>query len=214
MKDIVIYGAGGFGREVACLIKQINEISLSWNLLGFLDDGKCIGDKNEYGPILGGIAELNAWKTPISVVIAMGNPEIIKTIVSKIKNEIVEFPNIIAPNVCLLDENSLVMGKGNVICSNSIISCNVKLGDFNILNVYVQVGHDTQLGNYNVAMPSVNISGGILIDECNLFGVKSTVLQYLKIGVGITLAAGSVLMKNTTDNTTYLGNPARPFFAK
>ncbi len=38
MKDIAIYGAGGFGREVACLIKQIND-SLEnprWNFIVFL----------------------------------------------------------------------------------------------------------------------------------------------------------------------------------
>ena len=38
MNNIAIYGAGGFGREVACLIKRINEKSPTWNLIGFFDD--------------------------------------------------------------------------------------------------------------------------------------------------------------------------------
>ena len=37
MKDIAIYGAGGFGKEVACLIKRINEQEPTWNLIGFFD---------------------------------------------------------------------------------------------------------------------------------------------------------------------------------
>ena len=40
MKDIAIYGAGGFGREIACLIQMINksEKKPKWNIVGFFDD--------------------------------------------------------------------------------------------------------------------------------------------------------------------------------
>ena len=55
MKDIALFGAGGFGREVACLIRLINE-SLNeprWNLIGFFDDNADLkGTINEYGEIL------------------------------------------------------------------------------------------------------------------------------------------------------------------
>ena len=33
MKDIVIIGAGGFGREVAWLIEDINKVNLEWNII-------------------------------------------------------------------------------------------------------------------------------------------------------------------------------------
>ncbi len=50
MKDIAIYGAGGFGREVACLIHIINKKTPQWNLIGFFDDdAKLKNTKNEYG---------------------------------------------------------------------------------------------------------------------------------------------------------------------
>ena len=39
MKDIAIYGAGGFGKEVACIINKINEKDHTWNIIGFFDDG-------------------------------------------------------------------------------------------------------------------------------------------------------------------------------
>ena len=45
MKNIVLYGASGFGREVAYIIERINKISPTYNLLGFLDDGDGF-DKN------------------------------------------------------------------------------------------------------------------------------------------------------------------------
>lgn len=209
MKDIAIFAAGGFGREIACIIKMINRVEPTWNFIGFFDDAENLhGLSNEYGKVLGGISVLNAWNEPLSVVLAIGNPKVLKIVTEKISNPLVDFPNLIAPNVIFLDRDSVRMGKGNVICPNSLISCNTELGDFNLLNVYAQVGHDTKLGNYNVVMPTVNISGGITIGECNLFGVKSTVLQYKKIGNNVTIAPGSVMMRNGKDGVTYMGNPA------
>ena len=49
MRDIAIYGAGGLGREIACVLKKINMVTPTWNLLGFFDDGLEVGTKNEYG---------------------------------------------------------------------------------------------------------------------------------------------------------------------
>lgn len=208
MKDIAIFGAGGFGREVACLIKIINEHNPTWNLIGFFDDGVAKGTRNEYGPILGGMNELNEWNKPLSIVIAVGSPNTIHSIVKKIDNNRVEFPNIIAPSVTFLDKQSVTIGNGNIICSNCLLSCNVNIGDFNVLNGFIPIGHDTTIGNYNVFMPSVNISGGVLIGDCNFFGVQSVVLQYLKIGNNVRVGANSVMMRNGKDGILYMGNPA------
>ena len=214
MKEIAIYGAGGFGREMACYLRRINEHNSEWTIIGYFDDGLEKGSRTQFGDILGGIDDLNNWPTDLAIVFSIGTPRIIKSIVEKITNPLVTFPNIIDPSVCFLDYSTVKMGRGNVIGPNSLISCNVELGDFNLLNVYDQVGHDTILGNYNILMPTVNISGGVKIGDGNLFGVKSTVLQYLGIGNNVTLGSGSVLMKDAQDDTTFIGNPARPFFTK
>ena len=54
MHDLVIYGAGGLGREVAEIVRRINERHRFWNLLGFLDDGAEAGTFSGGLPILGG----------------------------------------------------------------------------------------------------------------------------------------------------------------
>ena len=111
MKDILIYGFGGFGHEVACIISHINEISPTWNIVGYIDDGVAVGTACKYGKVLGDIEVLNAWKTPISVVIAVGSPQYLEEIPAKITNPLVDFPNIIAPNVFYFDKESVTMGK-------------------------------------------------------------------------------------------------------
>ena len=210
VKDIAIYGAGGFGREVACLIRLVNG-SLPeprWNVIGFFDDGKEVGFKTEYGEVLGNVDALNSWEKPLDVVIAIGNPNDVKKLAESISNPLVEYPNIIAPTAVFLDRNNVRFGKGNIICTGCMISCNVTVGDFNLFNDRVSIGHDGAIGSYNVIMPSVNISGGVEIGDCNFFGVQSVVLQYLKIGNNVRIGASSVMMRNAKDDFLYVGNPA------
>jgi len=209
-KDIAIFGAGGFGREIACLIKRINEKEPNfWSFIGFFDDDETIkGTWNDYGKVIGGMDVLNSWSKPLNIVIAIGNPQVLEQIVGKIHNPNIIYPNLIDPNVEFMDKEKVEMGEGNVICMRSTISTNVKFGSFNLLNVAVGVGHDASFRDYNVMMPNVNISGGVAIGSGNLFGVKSTVLQYLKVGDRVKIGACSLLMRNAKSDNLYFGIPA------
>ena len=210
MKDIAIYGAGGFGREIACLINLINEKKPEWNTIGFLDDNeKLWGSENKYGKVLGGAEWLNKYDKPLAVAIAIGNPSAVTSIVSRINNLQISFPNLYAPTVTFLDKESLEIGHGNIICTNCFISCNVKIGNFNLFNGYIPIGHDAQIGDCNVIMPSCNISGGVEMGNGNFLGVQSVVLQYIKIGNNTRIGANSVVMRKTKDGFLYMGNPAK-----
>ena len=210
MKNIAIYGAGGFGREIACLLRLINEKEPTWNLIGFLDDNETLwGTRNEYGEVLGGVDWLNRQEKPIAVAIAVGNPKAVEAITGKIDNPNVEYPNLYAPTVTFLDKESLHIGQGNIFCSNCFISCNVQIGNFNLFNGYIPIGHDARIGNCNVVMPSCNISGGVVMGDGNFLGVQSVVLQYIKIGNNTRIGANSVIMRKTKDGYLYIGNPAK-----
>lgn len=212
MKDIAIFGAGGFGREVACLINRINKVTPKWNFVGFFDDNEGLWEtSNEYGRILGGSERLNSWPTPIDVAIAVGNPKIMSAISTKILNSNISFPNIIDPTIEIIDEGNFVIGMGNIIQRHSSFSINVKIGNFNIFNGSDALGHDVVLGDYNVIMPAVRISGSVKIGNGNMLGVGSIVIQRIAIGDNITLGAGSVLMTKAKKEGVYIGVPAKIF---
>ena len=212
MKDIAIYGAGGFGREVACLIRMINEAqpeeSERWNLIGFFDDIQIVGTRNEYGEVLGNIDTLNRYDRELAVAITIGSQGAVKSVFEKIRNPRIYFPNLIAPSMIFLDKMNITLGRGNIICVRCAFSCHVSIGDFNIFNGYITIGHDTTIGNFNVIMPSVNISGAIRIGNENFIGVQSVLLQHIKIGNNVRIGANSVVIRNTKDGHLYMGNPA------
>lgn len=209
MKDIAIYGAGGFGREIACILKRINKSSPTWNLVGFFDDGHPKGSHNEYGVVLGGIDELNQWDKELNILIAIATSAVRKDIYGKIKNEKILFPNLLFAFSCADTEN-YYLGKGNIVL-DTFISCNVRIGDFNVFNGGDVLGHDVFMGSYNTVMPGTRISGNVSIGDTNFFGIGSIVLQKLKIGNEVRVGAGSVLMRNAKDGHLYIGNPAKIF---
>ncbi len=209
MKDILIYGFGGFGHEVACVINKINEVNPTWNIIGYIDDGVEVGTECKYGRVLGNIDFLNAWKTPVGVAIAIGTPKYLEQLPSKITNPNVSFPNIIAPNVFYFDKESVHFGKGNIITFGCRMSCNITLGDFNILDGNISLGHDVVMGNYNMMFPEVRVSGQTFIGNSNYFGSRTFVSQCLKIGDGNRFWAGTYVLRKIKDSGTYMGNPAK-----
>lgn len=215
MKDIAIYGAGGFGREVACLINIINKSGSEpqWNLIGFFDDDTKLKGKqvSHFGYCFGGAEELSAWKTPLSIVISVGSSIAVMAIVEKIHSPNIDFPNLIHPDFEIIDHETFHIGKGNIIQGKCSVSCNVTIGDFNILNGSLVFGHDDTVGNYNIFMPAIRISGEVTIGDGNFFGVGSIILQQIKIGNNIRLGAGSVMMYRPKNGKLYIGNPAVVF---
>ena len=209
VQNIAIYGAGGFGKEVACIINKINDKHPSWKIVGFFDDGVPAGTQiSHFGEVLGNMTQLNNWTEPLSVVFAIGSPRILSLLVGRIVNPTISFPNIIHPEVSFADPVSFKMGKGNVITRGCSFSCDVTIGDFNQFNSISALAHDTIVGSYNVFMPLVRISGEARIGDANFFGIGAVVLQQIKIGNQTRIGAGSFVMTKTKDGCLYMGNPA------
>lgn len=210
--NIAIYGAGGFGKEVACLIKRINKAGGDWNFLGFFDDTKPLGTAvSSYGEVLGGMDALLNVSEPLAVAIAINDNKAVRRIRESITNSLITFPNLIDPSLFLVDSQTVIFGEGNIIQNDCMISCDVSIGSFNLINDHVVIGHDNTIGDFNGLMPGAHLSGGISIGNSNLLGVASVVLQGMTIGNGVTLGANSVLMTLPRDNSTYLGVPAKRF---
>lgn len=210
MKDIAIYGAGGFGKEIASMIlNKINAVEPIWNIVGFFDDGIDAGTEiSHFGRCLGGVDVANSWPTPLSIALAIGSSATLKKIVDKIDNPNIDYPNLIHPNCDFADMESVKMGKGNVIMKNVTFSCDVTIGDFNQFNSLSALAHDVKVGSFNIFMPLTRVSGETVIGDSNFFGINAIILQQMKIGNETRIGANSVVMTKTKDGSLYMGNPA------
>ena len=208
MKDIIIIGAGGFGREVKGLIDAINKVKPTYNFKGFYDDGVLKGTLVNGFKVLGSISDLSGLTSLIQVAVAIGIPDTKRNIVELLKNSLLEYPVLIHPSV-IANGDFVSIGKGSIICAGTIFTCNIEIQDFVILNLMCTVGHDTIIKNYTSIMPSVNISGEVIIQESVYVGTGAKIINQLEIGENTIVGAGAVVSKSLPSNCTAVGIPAK-----
>lgn len=210
VKDIIIIGAGGLGREVTWLIERINQKqSEKWKILGFVDDGVEKGVLVQGFRLLGDVDYLQSIDTPTDVVCAIGNVGIRHRIIEKIsKNKSLKFPNLIDPDVIFSD--SVNIGQGNIICAGTILSVNVRIEDFCLIDWNCTVGHEAEINSFVTLYPSVNVSGNTMIKSVTEIGTGSHIIQGKAIGSRSIIGAGSVVIRDIPDHCTAVGNPAKP----
>lgn len=209
MNKIAVFGAGGFGREVHFLIEQINRVKPSFEFIGYFDDGIAKGKIINNYPVLGGINELNQYPDDLSLAVAVGDPVIKKKIIEKIENNRITFPTLIHPSAIIGNPEFTKLGKGCIICAGVIITVNINIGDFVILNLSCTVGHDTNIGDYSSFMPTINISGEVNIDKCVYVGTGAKIINQLTIGENAIIGAGAVIIRNVPNYATVVGNPGK-----
>lgn len=208
MKKIAIIGAGGFGREVKMLIDHINQKDKQFEIQGFYDDKHYDHDINGV-PYLGEIEKINEIDYPLCIAVAIGDPKTKKKIIQKLNNPNIEFPTLIHPSV-IIGQDDTKIGKGNIICAGVIITVNIEIKDFVILNLSCTVGHDTVIKEYCSFMPTVNISGEVVINEAVYVGTGAKIINLLEIGENTVIGAGAVVYRNLPANCTAVGIPAKP----
>ena len=209
MKNIVLYGAGGFGKEVAYIIERINEAKPTYRLLGFLDDGSQYHEGitiNGY-PWLGTSNWILEHKDECVCTCTVGNPKTKAEIQRRMTEQGVCFETIIAPDARI--SPLCEIGEGSVIYGYVSISVNCRIGKGVLLNGRVSVGHDVEIGDYTAIMVGTAISGGCKIGNETNIGGHAFIIPKKKIGDGATVAAGSVVFTDVKAGTTVLGNPAK-----
>jgi sugar O-acyltransferase (sialic acid O-acetyltransferase NeuD family) len=209
MQNIVIIGAGGFGREVKTIIDAVNKVEKIYNFIGYYDDGIEKGTMINNFPVLGNLHDLNSSSEPISVLLGIGEPTTKSKIIAKLSSDKINFPTLIHPSV-QISEDEVAISKGCIICGGTIITCNIVIGSFVTINLNCTIGHDTIIDDFSSFMPSVNISGEVHIQEKVYVGTGAKIINQLTIGIGTIIGAGAVVSKSLPDYCTAVGIPAKP----
>ena len=206
MKKIVIYGAGGFAKEIIWLIEEINNISKEWELLGIIDDNlDNFGREINNYKVLGRKDCLTTLSNDIFVIIAIGDGNIRKKIYEEFPNK--KYATLVHPSVKMSSTNKI--GKGSIICAGCNLTVNITIGEHNNINLNCTVAHDCKIGDFVSVFPQVAISGSVKIGSNTTVGTGSVIVQKLIVGENVTIASMSNVTKNISDNSIALGNPIK-----
>lgn len=217
VEQIAIYGAGGFGREVAFCIEDCYQAYGNIQTVCFIDDDQAIRGKMLNGiPVMAlGAARDNFPRA--KVVSGVGAPQMRERLMSKAAAAGFEFATVIHPRV----ERSrwIDIGPGTLICAGNLLTTNITLGRHVQINLDCTVGHDVVMGDYATLAPGVHVSGYVHLGQRVYVGTGATIINGtaanpLVIGDDVVVGAGACVTKSVPPGLTVVGVPAQPLKRK
>lgn len=207
MKELVIIGAGGFGRVVYSLAERCKNNGDSIIIKGFLDVNPHALDNYEgYAPILGDVDEYIPSLNEVFVC-AIGNQVYKKKCVEIILSKGGKFINLIDPTVYI--GKNVSMGKGCIINQGVHIGQDVHIGSFVTFDGRANVSHDDVIGNYCHIGATAFVAGAVKIGNNVTIHPGTYIIPQKTIGDNAIIGVGSVVISNVKPNTTVFGNPAK-----
>ncbi len=212
MKDTMIIGAGGFGREVAWLIADLNKKGAkeSIKVLAYIDSGEqgIVSTALEQFSILGDDdwAIQNLPKA-VKIVISIGDPKLRKSLAEKYESNGFVPLSLIHPSAQMSELVNI--GLGSILCANAVLTVDVKLGRHCIVNLGATIGHDCVLGDFVTIGPGCHLSGGVQIGEGAQLGSGAVVLPGIHIGDHSIIGAGAVVTQHIPAGKVAVVVPAK-----
>lgn len=207
MKNLIIVGAGGCGREVLQWAKDSNRAEKRWNIKGFLDDNaQALEGKKCDVQVIGSIKTYKPEKDD-EFICAVGSPEMRKKIVQTIREQGGSFVNLIHPTAVVADTAQL--GGGIVIYPYAVVSDHAVIQDYCIVNMHSAVTHDTCLGEYSTISAFCDITGNCRVGKRCFLGTGVKLVPGTVVGDEAFLCAGSVVMTKVRNGAKMMGNPAK-----
>ena len=151
-KIIGIYGASGFGREVAPVVSS--------NLRGigaevvFIDDNAAIAGSVNDRPIYNWAKFLALDALEKSVVIAVADAHVRSLLVDRCREQMIQSFDVVATNVFIGDE--VAIGEGHILQPFVTLTSNISIGRYFHANIYSYVAHDCKIGDFVTFAPWVS----------------------------------------------------------
>jgi sugar O-acyltransferase (sialic acid O-acetyltransferase NeuD family) len=213
VKELYIIGAGGFGREVADTVREINRVADGpvYRIAGFVDD-----DESKWGGIVNGIEVKGGvdWlrclgggdeENPFAVM-AIGDPATKKAIAQKLEGA-VRWETIIHPAAVISPYAAI--GAGSIIQANACAGPNVQIGKHCCINFCSGAGHDAVIGDYVSVMSHCDITGYDVLEDGVYVATSVSIIPGVTVGENAFIGAGSVVVKNIPKGAKALGYPAK-----
>ena len=206
MKEkILIYGAGGLGREILSLIRALP----AFEVIGFIDDSVRRGTEVKGVKVLGGEEVLHGFDGKVYVVLAMGDP-VAKSMRAKgMDSRYLQYPALVHPAAVLQDRESIFLGSGCIVGAGAILTTDIHIGEHTLININSTIGHDARVGRCSSIMPGVNIAGEVVVGNEVLIGSGASLINRVIIGDRATVGMGAVVLRDVVAGSVVAGVPAK-----
>lgn len=207
MKNLIILGAGGMGRQMYIFAQNCKGYGVDYIIKGFLDDNPHAMDGFEgFPPVLGTVDEYQIEKDDIFFN-SIGDIAAKKVCINKILDRGGEFITLIHPTATITEGSRV--GRGCMFSARSGLGIESSVGDFCLIQDNAIIGHDVHVGNFCRIDCNVVLIAGVKLDDEVCIHTSSVINHNVHIGEGAKVGALSFVIRNVKPGTTVQGNPAK-----
>ncbi|KAF1695300.1 acetyltransferase [Pseudoxanthomonas koreensis] len=204
---LYIFGAGGFGREVAWLAEQCWGDRVE---VFFLVDQRAYLTPPVNGVQVQLVDEVTAREED-RFVVALGDPGLRRKATLTCQEAGLQPTCLVHPRAEI--SARVVLSQGSIVCGGSILTTDIVVGAHVHVNLACTIGHDVQIGDYTTLSPGVHVSGNVEIGEDVFIGTGANIINGsagapLVIGRGAVIAAGACVTRPVEPGALVAGVPA------
>jgi sugar O-acyltransferase (sialic acid O-acetyltransferase NeuD family) len=208
--DLVIIGAGGFGRETAQAIHDVNQSAAIWHLVGYLDD-----DPERHGMaidgtiILGGREEIRRLPDA-AVVVCTGHPGDYVSrmrIVDEMDLPPERYATIVHPTAAVSASSSI--GPGCVLLAHVVLTAAVRVGAHVAIMPHVTLTHEDVIDDFATLASGVRLGGGARVQRAAYLGAGALIGANRTVGAFSLVGMGAVVTHDVPERQVWAGIPAR-----
>ena len=206
MLELVIIGAGGFGRELHEMLWDVFSRD-EYRLRGFLahDDGNLSQWQIE-APVLAAPEDYQPESND-RFLLAIGHMEARRRTADAVKAKGGQFVSFVHPTARIA--TTAKIGEGAVIYPFATVSNEAELDSNVHLNYYASVGHDCRVGRMCLLAPYATLNGFVTLEEQVYISTHGTVAPGCTMHRKAKLSANSVCMRDAAESTLVFGVPGR-----
>ena len=206
MKNLVIIGAGGFGREMFAAAREAVGYGETFMVKGFLDGkSSALDGFSGYPEIIGAPETYQIEKDDVFIT-ALGSIAARRRCAAMIEERGGRFIPVIHRSASL--GPNVTVGDGSFVAHNAVLTADVKVGQHSCVFHGTVIGHDTVLEDFTHVYSLVSVGGGVRIAEGASIFPGARIVPRVKIGADATVGIGSAVVRNVSDGVTVFGVPA------